>query len=48
MIDVEYKAEDPTIQILPHHKMTEAQAIKEMSAVGLKHVKTWMICRNSM
>jgi ubiquinone/menaquinone biosynthesis C-methylase UbiE len=40
VIDVEYKAEDPTIQILPHHKMTEAQAIKEMSAVGLKHVKT--------
>jgi len=40
VIDVEYKAEDPTIQILPHHKMTEAQAIKEMSAVGLEHVKT--------
>lgn len=40
VIDVEYKAEDPNVQILPHHKMTEAQAIKEMSAVGLKHVKT--------
>jgi ubiquinone/menaquinone biosynthesis C-methylase UbiE len=40
VVDVEYKGEDPTIQILPHHKMTEAQATKEMSAVGLKHVKT--------
>lgn len=37
---VEYRAEDPEVMIKPHHKMTEAQAIKEMAAVGLKHVKT--------
>jgi ubiquinone/menaquinone biosynthesis C-methylase UbiE len=40
VIDVEYKAEDPTVNIKPHHKMSEAQAVKEMSAVGLTHVKT--------
>lgn len=40
VIDLEYRAEDPKVEILPHHKMTEAQAIKEMSAVGLVHVKT--------
>lgn len=40
VIDIEYRGEDARIPILPHHKMTEAQAIKEMSAVGLKHVKT--------
>src|SRR5579871_497071 len=38
VIDLEYRGEDPEIPILPHHKMTEAQAIKEMAAVGLKHV----------
>jgi ubiquinone/menaquinone biosynthesis C-methylase UbiE len=41
VIDLEYRGEDPEIPILPHHKMTEAQAIKEMTAVGLKHVKTY-------
>ena len=40
VIDVEYRAEDPKVEIKPHHKMSEAQAIKEMAAVGLKHVKT--------
>lgn len=40
VIDLEYRAEDPTVRILPHHKMTEAQATKEMAAVGLVHVKT--------
>lgn len=40
VIDLEYRAEDPTVRILPHHKMTEAQAKKEMAAVGLVHVKT--------
>ena len=40
VVDLEYRAEDPSVLILPHHKMTQAQAIKEMSAVGLKHVKT--------
>jgi ubiquinone/menaquinone biosynthesis C-methylase UbiE len=37
---VEYRAEDPEVPIKPLHKMTEAQAVKEMAAVGLKHVKT--------
>ena len=40
VIQIEYRAEDPTIRIKPLHKMTEAQAIKEMQAVGLRHVKT--------
>ena len=40
VIDLEYRGEDPKVQIKPHHKMTEAQAIKEMEAVGLKHVQT--------
>ena len=37
---VEYRGEDPEVPIKPLHKMTEAQAIKEMDAVGLRHVKT--------
>ncbi len=37
---VEYRAEDPAVNIKPHHKMTEAQAIKEMAAVGLMHLST--------
>jgi ubiquinone/menaquinone biosynthesis C-methylase UbiE len=41
VIDVEYRGEDPEVNIKPHHKMTEAQAIKEMAAVGLQHVKTY-------
>jgi ubiquinone/menaquinone biosynthesis C-methylase UbiE len=40
VIDLEYRAEDPTVLIKPHHKMTEAQAKKEMAAVGLEHVET--------
>ena len=40
VIDLEYRAEDPNVPIKPHHKMTEAQAVKEMAAVGLVHVKT--------
>lgn len=40
VIDLEYRAEDPRVRILPHHKMTEAQAKKEMAAVGLVHLKT--------
>jgi len=40
VIDLEYRGEDPLVMIKPHHKMTEAQAIKEMSAVGLRHLKT--------
>jgi ubiquinone/menaquinone biosynthesis C-methylase UbiE len=38
---VEYRGEDPEVPIKPHHKMTEAQAIKEMAVVGLEHVKTF-------
>ncbi|MDB5330575.1 MAG: Methyltransferase type 11 [Phycisphaerales bacterium] len=41
VVDIEYRGEDPEVAIKPHHKMTEAQAIKEMAAVGLKHVKTF-------
>ena len=37
---VEYRGEDPSVPIKPLHKMTEAQAIKEMSAAGLEHVET--------
>lgn len=37
---VEYRAEDPNVYIKPLHKMTEAQAIREMQAAGLRHVKT--------
>jgi ubiquinone/menaquinone biosynthesis C-methylase UbiE len=40
VIDLEYRAEDPQVMIKPHHKMTEAQAKKEMQAVGLVHLKT--------
>ena len=37
---VEYRGEDPSVPIKPLHKMTEAQAIKEMAAVGLQHAGT--------
>lgn len=40
VIDLEYRAEDPNVPIKPHHKMTESQAVKEMAAVGLRHVNT--------
>lgn len=33
---LEYRTEDPLVPIKPLHKMSEAQAIKEMEAVGLK------------
>ncbi len=33
---VEYREEDPTIAIKPRHKMSEAQAVREMEAVGLR------------
>jgi ubiquinone/menaquinone biosynthesis C-methylase UbiE len=38
---VEYRGEDPDVPIKPLHKMTEAQAKKEMAAVGLEHLKTY-------
>ena len=37
---VEYRGEDPSVPIKPLHKMAEAQAVKEMTAVGLEHVET--------
>lgn len=37
---VEYRAEDPTVAIKPLHKMSEAQAIKEMEALGLRWLET--------
>ena len=40
IVQLEYRAEDPTVQILPHHKMTVAQARKEMEAAGLRWVET--------
>jgi len=33
---LEYRAEDPEVRIKPLHKMTEAQARREMEAVGLQ------------
>ena len=33
---IEYRGEDPTVPIKQLHKMTEAQAVKEMKAIGLE------------
>ena len=41
VIDLEYRGEDPNVLIKPHHKMTQAQAIKEMTSIGLQHVRTY-------
>jgi len=37
---VEYRAEDPQVQIKPVHKMSEAQVRREMQAAGFRHVTT--------
>lgn len=37
---VEYRGEDPTVPIKPLHKMTQAQAKREMAAVGLVWERT--------
>jgi FkbM family methyltransferase len=37
---IEYRAEDPRVPIKRLHKMTEAQAIKEMKSVGLDWIET--------
>jgi len=37
---IEYRGEDPSVPIKPLHKMTEAQAKKEMNAAGLTWVRT--------
>ncbi len=40
VIQVEYRAEDEAVPIKPLHKMGEAQAKKEMQAVGLRWITT--------
>jgi ubiquinone/menaquinone biosynthesis C-methylase UbiE len=37
---VEYRGEDPLVFIKPHHKMSQAQARKEMNALGLQWLET--------
>jgi ubiquinone/menaquinone biosynthesis C-methylase UbiE len=37
---VEFRKEDAALQIREAHKMSEAQIIKEMTAIGLTHVRT--------
>ncbi|MBK1831254.1 class I SAM-dependent methyltransferase [Verrucomicrobiaceae bacterium R5-34] len=37
---LEYRAEDDSVPIKPQHKMSQAQAIKEMEAVGFRHLRT--------
>ena len=40
LVLIEYRGEDPSVQIKPLHKMTEAQATREMAAAGLRWVET--------
>jgi len=40
LILIEYRAEDSRVPIKPLHKMSEQQAIEEMRAIGLKHLRT--------
>ncbi len=40
VVQLEYRAEDPTVPIKPLHKMTEAQARREMQVAGLRWVET--------
>ena len=40
LVLVEYRAEDPDVPIKTLHKMSEAQAKKEMAALGLRWLKT--------
>ena len=40
VILIEYRAEDPTVPIKPLHKMSEAQARKELEAAGFTWVET--------
>jgi ubiquinone/menaquinone biosynthesis C-methylase UbiE len=40
VVVIEYRGEDPQVAKPPHHKMTEAQLIKEMAAVGLRWQET--------
>jgi len=38
---LEYRKEDPNVPILEDHKMTEKQIIRELTAAGFRHVKTY-------
>ena len=40
LVLIEYRAEDPAVPIKRLHKMSQAQAKKEMHAIGLQWVKT--------
>lgn len=40
LIMVEYRAEDPTVPIKELHKMSEEQAVREVTSVGLEWVRT--------
>jgi FkbM family methyltransferase len=40
LVLIEYRGEDPSVPIKPLHKMTEAQARREMAAVGLEWERT--------
>lgn len=40
LVLIEYRGEDPSVAIKPLHKMTAAQAIAEMKAVGLEWERT--------
>lgn len=40
VVVIEYRGEDPRVAKPPHHKMTEAQLIKEMAAMGLRWQET--------
>jgi len=40
LVLIEYRGEDRSVPIKPLHKMTEAQAKREMAAIGLEWVRT--------
>jgi SAM-dependent methyltransferase len=40
LVLIEYRGEDPSVPILALHKMTQAQARKEMAVVGLEWLET--------
>lgn len=40
LVLIEYRAEDPSVMIKPLHKMSEAQARREMTAIGLEWERT--------
>lgn len=40
LVLVEYRGEDPAVPIKPLHKMTEAQARREMASFGMRWVET--------